>query len=1685
MAPKRRRNVDELRRNYAETEIRRAQQQEQSRNSPGPVIQEGEYHRQDPFQAESTETLRPDDSPMLPRSRSHTPAPTTEWDGRLFPEGTAPDFPPTTGTPSMPPPTPRAKPRPRSRQTQPDPEATVPPGMTDIRTDYPLWLAYQHVIASLNNPTSFLRAETHGRIPDLSLPEPRNYVLVLLQYAAIQRHLEIQRRTGILYVAPAEVLALPGGVRGRDPFPAADLFLRETVVNHMPRNLYRWRHLVQRQIFREDDVPWNDADGLPSGLALSNILQTEGSATDLGYLLFLVEYPDPATGLPTYRLLDNNPPPHHPVPRTLTEWEALSPPDNNPIQVHLLHMIREWRQHVESIVDSVARTEHLRFDNLRISIPHTSPYWVPNLPTSVNRGMFFHTNPPTEVMWLYGQHVWRFLRELAPDRYGSVPYPHGPPLLLRRHDDGRFEDLFATHYEGSTDDPGRGNRAVQFHPFGATEPTHVDTRDTVEVTDVDTQPEPESEPIPETEVVDVEMTEGAAVADIPAPLHVVRYGINGYTPDHPGVVNACFWRSVHFYLSDSRRRGNEPARLDEFVEHYWTFLQRHMPVTDQRALLLRFGEGRTWMQLVRDEQNQMNTPIPGRPYGIRGNVLNYYANEFHVETMARVLNLRIAIFRVGTDGRPIPAATQVVGSVDRPIGPLLLNEGESHFDALRLVPGQDRTLEAVWAQIDAIEGRHKANAHLFQVRPETIPHIRSNRDTTTPDILDEHRRLPVRPPTPSFDPEPEDTGPRDDPLSHPPGRTEILSDRHDTPRDIPSSSTDDLDPHADIRALFRAYFTRAGQLGMKPWKRGPGASHTLLGEKTYKNTDGTESDNIYHNLSTATRDPAHRAIYEQMYDEYLQANRNRTLRTATQVNWSSTQWNQTHGLPSRLLARFYANQFDLAIQAQSAPGRATRNTPGRPASPTRFMIVDDHILTDDSDDTAGSSGSSSPSGSSRGGRGPGGGDGSVSSSAPSSPSPSRPPSDAGVPSPPRSPAPLRSPSLPHRVVPTTQDTAMVTDDNGELRDNIEDMVRDYSELEHAYREQARALQGMIQERLTTEEAYHRHVRELEEEYERHDIRWREAHSTNMTDIHRMADQHIQVAAHRNRMRAEQQALQEAERTARGDIAEQAGESHIRMLLQGMQQPQEATALRMQIAELNRQHTERRRQDNEAYRQLADQMATTEGRLHLAQRQLEESAIVNTELRRALDGFAIERQRYEQLAQQYQQSVNGTLGDLGARNTHLHQQAAAMAAQLDTTLRHARTLEERLGQEQTQHRVTHDLLQETRDRETRANQDAHRQLHLLLTEGESRERRELLAHEAETRNIFELYRTLPQPTPQSRPTTSTTGTSTAAPPTTTDNATSTRPPPISTSPTPSTPLASTTPTPHVPSPYRGSPVSISSIGGRSPVETPRVPSAPPSPTMLSPVVSRMPSPVILSPLPSPLTLSPVTGTPRSAPPSPAITVSSRRSSASTVLSSPAASVKAESVAVSIHSEAGYGQRVDTTPTPSPPGSDHSGGSIPGTPPATPPPSGGGPPPTRTTATYPSIYPSPPSTPSPRSPPHTPAPSESEPPMFNPFRGIFGGGPPATPPGSVYGTPPVSVVSNMSYQSALGDPEPFAGLYGDKRGQGRSFDVAGDILDPRRCRHKLFGDIRNALIGTVRPDPRMPRDAGAVIPRRFVS
>ena len=47
----------------------------------------------------------------------------------------------------------------------------------------------------------------------------------------------------------------------------------------------------------------------------------------------------------------------------------------------------------------------------------------------------------------------------------------------------------------------------------------------------------------------------------------------------------------------------------------------------------------------------------------------------------------------------------------------------------------------------------------------------------------------------------------------------------------------------------------------------------------------------------------------------------------------------------------------------------------------------------------------------------------------------------------------------------------------------------------------------------------------------------------------------------------------------------------------------------------------------------------------------------------------------------------------------------------------------------------------------------------------------------------------------------------------------------------------------------------------------------------------------------------------------------------------------------------------------------------------------------------------------------------------------------------------------------------------------FDPAGDVLDPRRARHRLFSQFRDAYIGLRKPDPLWPREAGSVVPKRF--
>lgn len=527
--------------------------------------------------------------------------------------------------PSQPPviPKPKAKPKPKPKPAPaPDTTDEEPPRRKRVPRAQLVSVAMQNTLEDfrkLTDRSDYFRPTVRG----IRLPDPRRYVRFALHYAWLRRW-EWEQRQGTGTTPPTRFYITIGGRRVNFDTALQDIWR----AIDQP-NVYAFDDLIMREVFAEGFLERDRWDRDTPNANMTRFLEHNGIQTDMQFMENILREPVDEHGVYTWGF----------VRRGATTTGGLSDflsgiGVDNPMHLYLYRTLDAWREYQET------NDWILSMDVAIPSYPHTSPYWGEVLPdaTSLASGRFV-TNPPSEYMQGYGAWIYELLQDTFPDnpKY-SREYPPMRIMVLPATDaEGRptpgITDPMAQLYK---DIEGLG-AAVQFHAF------------TGEPAPARTTPLPPPPAAPTAEVLDV-----------------TQYGISGATPLTPGVCNACFWRSLMVFEHGTRTTGVDMRQLRAFVNDYWNRVAV-LGRRDQWEIRQIIDIDSDWTEYVTRQRNRF--------FRARGGIENWWVEEFHVHTAARVLNRRFAVNVVGDRGTRL----MVVGRPTDPIDVYLHNEG-NHFE---------------------------------------------------------------------------------------------------------------------------------------------------------------------------------------------------------------------------------------------------------------------------------------------------------------------------------------------------------------------------------------------------------------------------------------------------------------------------------------------------------------------------------------------------------------------------------------------------------------------------------------------------------------------------------------------------------------------------------------------------------------------------------------------------------------------------------------------------------------------------------------------------------------------------------------------------------------------------------------------------------------------------------------------
>lgn len=1408
----------------------------------------------------------------------------------------------------------------------------------------------------LNTP-AFFRTDHDGVV----LPNPIRYVEFAFRYAIMMRWLRDQYR---LYHVRFFVI---DSMYQRMDF-------EETLVTTYRyfgrRNLYNWDDLRNRMVIPRDG-PWPTYDTEHVG-QLDRFMSNVGVRVDLEYLTEVLSSPNG-----TWGFIDNNV--HLSEIPTHDLWIATQ---RNPMHDYFLNMLLEWRRNAAMLTST-----QLMSRDFMHSIPHQSLYWQLPTPTlTSHRNGLFITNPPSEVMARYASFLWDVVLRASPtaDRYTGAP-----PLSITMDSAGRVtSDPLSNMYRTPENEPIATFDAWGGHELGmprvydappvapptastpgAAIPTDEEMRGPTGPTG---EPEAGGGPFSNEERVEISTDREDDASQL---VDVTQYGIHGWTPLVHRIRNACFWRSVMVFRHGTRRTGIREADLEGFVEGYWNWVV-NMPLEHREELV---NVQPITLDMMTAEFARLRAEFYQRD---RNDRMNWMANDFHVETMARYLGRRIVIQNVNHRRAWVPHF-QFYGDRNHPANIYIQHDYHIHFEAL--IPNGPRTTAEITRVLEGVIDPRVTNP--FRIVGERVPELEgvAGELDLHPHHIEAFRAQGIVYVEPNREPEgggePDGGGPDDDdrgrdgldddgggggPESE---RTEPSRDRDTLMRvaDVEFEMPDitapmlqnnlgaaDPNPIAMTPELIdhlTAYFSNPHL--EKAWKAGRPAASAIVGPRgnQYRLRELHKRYPLLINeFHRNWRQYRKRLDTAQRRDPQFQAEAREVAMEILRV-YDADQERLRNRMPTRVNP--HPEEIEIAFQnpdditTGKLEVRHNRNTPRYQPPPPR-AVVD---VTDHSTDRPGSSLPSTP----RGG-GPGGG-----GSEPPPPPPRPPGVDMGT-SPDESDLFNPPPAMDEDNPPPHPAPLAIAPDP---------IVQRYNELLQQYNQQT---QELTEARETLIKAQQDHGEALSSLSEAERVRRELIQANSLQETQRSYDAHRRELARLNEQLTQQEAALQEARTAVQDSGRVFEEQQAQ--IQRFQREREQ--LQAQWDHRDSQFNHRTR-DLEAERQrmyeagaaLEVNLRQTRDTLHGILRDNETYLLQNEAQRRTylaeqqeLGFQAIRNQAAVVVPRPSRPPMGPTPGELEAR--------------------------EELGRKQIHHARDIQFMQ---DREAIRNSEQR----IINTEKEEIDWHnrgiDLRVEEDLERTRIERDYTdglLTGIQIHTRPTSM----------------------PPSSQPTPSTPT-------------------------------------PPSPSL-----RRIPSVVSVRSTDS--SLPPPSEHPVKEEEHPDIAGVGQR------VDDDAMSSTTRIETASEHTDSDSTEMSDV-------GSVHSVAGLRGLP--------LGPPGTPESSQA-------------STPREALDPSPSEMSMLGGlYARIF-----PDPPSPVFLTPPgtpraVPVPTNPFFASAstmtMAPPPPRVPPMGPPRKGANGFDVAPDILDPRRARHKLFGDFRNALIGTVRPDPRMPRQAGTVVPRRFHS
>ena len=568
-------------------------------------------------------------------------------DGRIFQDDDNPfdTPPPTTAAAAFAPPA--AKPRPKAKpKAKPFgkgmfgvPPARQPTGELNLFKHNPdMYNYFVDFFQLIYNPSFFHQVDSISR---LRFPIPSRFVEFGMRYSFLARWHRQEGALGRRYVTPIPYLniaAMP-----------LDQALSQ-VFDDAPQNLFDWVDLRHRQVIpneTSDPRIWPvlaDAEQHPVLRSVKYVLLRHNYVSDLKAIHLILSHPNH-----TYQFMGNT---------MSNEQLAVDQMDRlfrgHPIQEYLLRMLVEWRNNARMLDEDLFTGGH--FDK---TLPQTTLWQVPLPDVTVGLQGTFITNPPSEVVYQYTRFIWGLL--------GGLPgmgtrFQGMPPIRILANNEGVItHDPLATGFMDPDNQPYQ-----TFEPWSFRESV-------VPSITADERSRPTTTTTTTT-TADAELTN----------IDVTHYGIHGQTELVPGIVNACFWRSVMVFQHGTRRTGIQTADLMAFVEGYWNWLG-NLPDEDRAHMMGDEGNNPVYGLEERHGEDLDATIARRREEFFRRDEngdMDWMADQWHTQTMSRYLRRRIVIWNVGRRRPSFVPMFQIIGEDAFNADIYLWHDYEYHFEVM-------------------------------------------------------------------------------------------------------------------------------------------------------------------------------------------------------------------------------------------------------------------------------------------------------------------------------------------------------------------------------------------------------------------------------------------------------------------------------------------------------------------------------------------------------------------------------------------------------------------------------------------------------------------------------------------------------------------------------------------------------------------------------------------------------------------------------------------------------------------------------------------------------------------------------------------------------------------------------------------------------------------------------------------